>query len=92
MTDTIFDSQLAVLKDQKAALDVLLTDAPAGHVFYLDDLEDIFPGMRRAIRIYQALGATFGTTALLRVHGAPGAFVVQKVPMMYQYELPPVTR
>lgn len=79
MTEDDFEKELAELRDRKAALDVLLAESPAGHVFHLVDLPDVFPGMRDAIRIYQALGASFGPTVLLRIDGAPGTYLVQKI-------------
>jgi hypothetical protein len=69
--------------DEKRTLDLLIGDAPEGHIVKLDELEEVFPEMRDKIRVYQLLGATFGRSILHRLYkngeAVPGTYVIGKV-------------
>lgn len=71
-----FARRLARGLDMKATLDVLLEDAPIGHVFRAADIPRKFGG--HMIEHYVALGADFRGTLLFPAPGAPGKYIVAR--------------
>ncbi len=60
--------------DLKRMLDMMLEDAPIGHVVLLAAIPDV--EVRTAIVTFQALGAGFSNRVLLRHASIEGAYVV----------------